>query len=202
MKDKNQEMKEMQNVVENIVSDLTKQGIKVNSAAILNIETANPNQEKSIKKVIDQAINYAIEQAVNKINNNSSVNNNSNINNTDLPRNKGISIDPEKIKVKEKCFCPSCFNFNTFEKVLSDEVGVFDKAELNLGGKKFHLKAFIGGNGEHYFMIEALENINDNTNWTSEQIQAGLSEAIKNKDYVNAQIFMDKLNNFKNQNNR
>jgi len=101
---------------------------------------------------------------------------------------------------KKVCFCSDCFNFDTFEQVLIGKPGVFDNLEVILTGKKFYLKAFIGEDKNNFFMLKEAKNAINITDWTLEQCQEGLSEAVREKDYNSAQLFMNKVNNFKNQN--
>lgn len=87
------------------------------------------------------------------------------------------------------CFCPNCFNFETFEKQLG-ETGTFDYKTLEFSnGKVFNVKYYEGKYGEQIMMQPVGEP-------TKEELQKQFEDAVKAKDYKLAQELLQKLENF------
>ncbi len=176
---------EMQRVIAEVIARLKKQGITVEATSILNLGDNKPGKE--------DAINKAVNSIYDSMAKSSFPFNKPTGENTPTP----TGLAPEN---REQCFCPGCFNFNNFEAVLANRKGVFDYMDLPISGKLFHLKAFIGEDDQNHFTIEQSRITVDTTGMTLEQLEAGLSAAVQNKEYDNAQHFMDEINYIKNQN--
>lgn len=94
----------------------------------------------------------------------------------------------------EPCFCPACFNFETFEQVLG-ETGEYDYKTIQLGKKQFQIKYYIGKYGERIMIQEAVWEIPKY--WDESRIQAELSVAVQAKDFKRAQKLLEALQNLK-----
>lgn len=102
-----------------------------------------------------------------------------------------------------KCFCPICFNFDTFEEVLKDFDGKFDYGSIELGGKTFDLKYWISPTGKEKLLVstQKKEEIKPNyENYTISDLQESLNEAVNSKNFTEAQVILDIINKTKNKN--
>jgi hypothetical protein len=128
-----QEKPEMKRVVEEIITNLGKQGIKVTEAAVLKLDDAS-TKNPATDAVVDQAVNSILQKMKGGF---------PGVKKAPLPQ----AIQPQQTvnqeqpnQVEEECFCPGCFNFESFEAKLQKFGGIFDYATVTLGGKPFDIK--------------------------------------------------------------
>lgn len=95
----------------------------------------------------------------------------------------------------EPCFCPSCFNFESFESVLG-ETGSYDYKTVTLGGKEFQIKYYNGKYQERIMMQEKEWSVP--ANWTYSMAQQALNQAVQSGEFDKAQKLLNHLNKFKN----
>jgi hypothetical protein len=187
-KDPEQEIKRM---VEAIVTNLNQRGIKVGGAAVLGIERPYPTSPDKIKDAVEQVLSKRA--------------------NTQKPAPEPRKQEPQLVKNEENvydendnvCLCPNCFNFETFEDILTPLGGKFDYQTVTLLDKKFDIKFHVDAKGRENMMISEhqeapIENKID-PRWTAEEIQIALNEAIRRKHYTVAQELLNELNNRKKQ---
>lgn len=127
------------------------------------------------------------------------------LNSAKLPSFENLLNQKQEEFKKEKCFCPNCFNFDTFEETLKDEPGAkFDYTEVTLGNKVYCIKYCISDNRKEDFMISSKdevlkaqsakkENVKDSSA-DEAVIKETLAKAVSNKDFVTAQVCLDALN--------
>lgn len=189
---------EMKQVVESLVANLAKQGVKVTDAAILSLDNDN-----TPTNVIDQAV----KSALNKLSGGFPKNFPGVFprTNTPAPTQEELKAAQEQINqaneggLKEKCFCPSCFNFETFEEVLKGEGAKFDYATVTLLGKKFDIKFYNGPEGER--MMVSPQEFKVDPAWTTDTLIGQLNNAVAQKEFDKAQILLNELNNRKTNSN-
>lgn len=179
-KNQNNPRNEMKDVVEQLVTSLSKQGVRVTDAAILNIDNSNPNPASN------QAVDASVDAIMRRISK------------SGFPgfNPKTTQPAPEAqgpVQEKQPCFCSDCFTFETFEKVLGP--GTYDYQPLTIGGKNFDVKFYSGANGEHIMMNPKEFSIDPS--WTAESIQNELNIAVAAKDFDKAQTLLNALNNLK-----
>ena len=151
---KENEKKDMREMVQNIVSNLRNRGVNVRSAAIL-----------------------------------------------DLGGNK----EPNKISKAEQnpgkqCFCPNCFRFDNFQEKLAPLGGEFGYHEFIMFGEIFQVKGHKDPKGELNIMLQKKEEEKvaiDYSKWPVENLQVELNKVIQEKDFEEAQVILNVLNNLK-----
>lgn len=172
---------EIKKVVEELINTLSQRGVKVTDAAILNLDSEKKNEamEEAFKKAFSN-LGFPFPGVTNP---------NAKEQNTEGGSDKEVSDAP--------CFCPVCFNYDTFEKVLNGKPGAkFDYAKVTLGGKEFNIKFYDGPYGEN--MIIAPNEFKIDPDWTTDTLIGQLNNAVAQKDFNKAQILLNELNNRKN----
>ena len=117
-----------------------------------------------------------------------------------MNKDSGPRGEPE---FKGKCFCPVCFNFDTFEEVLKDLGGRFDYGSILLGGKIFDLKYWISPTGKEKLIVspQKKEEVGPSyDNLPLENLQEALNIAVNSRDFSEAQVILDAINKTKNKN--
>ena len=175
-KDSEQEMKDM---VATIITNLGQKGIKVDSAAVLKMSGNTQDAEKVIQDTLKvQEVKSEKKQGqTQKVN----------------------AGNQAPYGLGDSCFCPNCFRFDNFEKVLTPLGGEFDYVSFSLLGKIFDLKFHRDAKGRENMMIEENTEAKIAPELTVEEIQNSMNEAIQRKDFDVAQRLLDELNNRKNQ---
>ena len=126
--------KEIEDIVQQIIKELNRKGIKVEAASTLKI-----NEDKKENKPFD------FEDILEKI---------KGLKKLDT-FNKAEDLQKEFVKKcnessdPEECYCPNCFNFESFEKKLSKRKGTFDYKSVTLNGKEFDIKYWTDGVDEN-----------------------------------------------------
>lgn len=183
----------MKNLVESLVKGLQKQGVKVDSAAILKIPNSNAEQEKKINNIVDDILGNmgkmgfpTGEEKRNPLQNEA----------TDMK----VAETQEQNQAKDpgQCYCPNCFNFETFESVLSKRGGTFDYATVKLGGKEFDIKFWTDGQDDN-LMISPKAQPKFEPQGTLEELQVQLNQAVQERAYDKAQALITLINTIKNQ---
>jgi hypothetical protein len=183
----------MKNLVETLVKELQNQGIKVDAAAILNI----PNS-KGKDEVIDKTVNDILSKMGNMgfpTEPKTATTPGRGLDNPVSDLRKEVTQLSNQLKDPEQCYCPNCFNFETFEQVLTKRGGKFDYVTVQLGGKNFNIKYWTDGNDEN-IMISPEEQ---KPTGTLEELQVQLNQAVQEKDYNKAQVLINMINELKNQ---
>ena len=179
---------DMKKLVEGLVKNLQSRGINVKSAAFLELgdKSQAPTQQPptplpgqvdmgKVKNILDTLAANGIR-----------------------PSQPTQQIqDPNK--GQEKCYCPDCFNFTSFEEVLREEGSIFDYLEIKLNGQQFAVKYHLSPGGVERVMIQKAIAVNL-ANLTTEQLQAELTEAVQHKEFSNAQQILNEINLRKNKN--
>ena len=175
---------------------LANQGIKVDSAAILNIPNSNGKDE-----VIDKTVNDILKKMGNmgfptepKATTDKPVRG---LDNPVSDLRKEVTQLSNQLKDPEQCYCPNCFNFETFEKVLEKRGGTFDYATVKLGGKDFDIKYWTDGEDENLMISPVTPEFKPEG--TLEELQIQLNQAVQEKAYDKAQALITLINNIKNQ---
>jgi len=190
---------EMKQVVESLVANLAKQGVKVTNAAILSLGDDN---------VPTNVIDEAVKNAVSKLGLGGLAKKFPGVfprTNTPAPTQEEVKAAQEQINQvnqeapAEKCFCPSCFNFETFEEVLKGEGAQFDYQTVTLLGKKFDIKFYNGPEGEK--MMVSPQTFQIDPEWTTDTLIGQLNNAVAQKEFDKAQILLNELNNRKTNSN-
>ncbi len=169
----------MKSMVEQLVKDLKLKGVKVNSAAILNMEDTDLGKSKDAPD-FDQII----KNAINKVREKQS-------------QKENKEEENKKRESNEPCFCPNCFNFENFEENLKGDGANFYYADVKLGGKVFNIKYYSGPYGKQFLAQE--QGFKLDPQFNLEQLQELLSTAVANKRYDEAQTIVDAINKIKNQ---
>lgn len=180
---------EMKDLVTDLVKQLQASGVQVNGAAYLNL--GNDKASPAVNEQIDQAVKNAM-QKIGGIP----------MPGLKPPARENIEVKETPAETQERCFCPNCFRFETFEQTLDGLGGNFYYHDFELGGVKFTAKFW-----EHpvtkqrYMMVEETIEIRPEnlTVANIENIQANINTAVQMKDFHQAQIFLDQLNQLKNQ---
>lgn len=186
---------EMKSLVEQMIAGLKQRGINVTDAAVLSF--GNQPNGQATAQTVAQATTPSGPEAVKQM--------------IEGLRKKGFNIafpgqqtqdqpvNGEQPKVQ--CYCPECFNFDTFEQVLSNIPGTFDKVEITLGGKPFTIKYHrTDANGLENIMISEKKEKVDLSALNIDQLQQGLNIAVQNKDFDTAQLYLNAINETKNKN--
>lgn len=175
---------EMKKVVENLVSSLSKAGVKVQSAAVLDLGDA-PNVNEAFKNAMANAgFKYTGEKPAFE-------------NQTENKQNSEQEQDK-----KEACFCPNCFHFEAFEEMLSLLPGnkKFYYQEIDVEGEKFTVKICKSDERGVEFMIgkkpeEKLTPTGvDLSSLTSVELTNMLNRSVKEKHFNVAQQLLNEIN--------
>lgn len=183
---KNEEMKK---VVESLIQGLAKQGIKVDGAAVLNMGKSLSDEEEDI---VDKTVQTILNKA-----------NDSRADGSKPPFVQRPTAQPplyesdvkQEKEIKEACFCPDCFTFENFEKIinLENKGGSFDYKTVELGGKLFDIKYHKGPTDERMMISPQKETAPDLSSFSREMLQENLNIAVQNKDFSMAQEFLNAL---------
>lgn len=177
---------EFKDMMNELIDNLKKNGMSVANAAILDMgDKNNPNIDQEVSRVLREMGKARFPGTTMPT---------GQMNKDDGPRG-----EPE---FKGKCFCPVCFNFDTFEEVLKDLGGSFDYTSVNLGGKVFDLKYWISPTGKEKLIVSLHKEESKETYEGSslEELQTYLNEAVGAKDFTEAQVILDIINKTKNKN--
>jgi len=185
----------MKNIVETIVKGLKAQGINVDSAAILNIPGAknNPVQEKKISDIVDEVLGNIGKMGFPI----GSPKPSRGLDNEASDMRKVDTQAANQAKDPEQCYCPNCFNFETFESVLTPRGGTFDYATVKLGGKEFDIKFWSDGQDDNLMISPRQPKFEPQG--TLEELQIQLNQAVQERAYDKAQALITLINNIKNQ---
>jgi len=173
----------MQQMVQNLIKDLNAQGIKVEGAAVLKLDSGN---EKQVTEAIKRNINLPGFPVLAEINDQS----------------QGQSQDQlrqesQEEKVAKQWWCKNCFNFGNFEERLQQFAGQFAYAAVEFFGKIYDIKFHKTLDGKETMMVNERKYTVD-TNWNAQKIQEELNMAVVNKEFDKAQLLLSALNNIKN----
>lgn len=184
----------MKNIVETLVKGLKSQGINVDSAAILKIPGTNTAQDKTIDSIVNEVLGNMGKMGFPTGNAKPS----RGLDNEASDVRKVDTQMANQAKDPEQCYCPNCFNFETFEQVLGKRNGKFDYAEVTLGGKEFEIKFWTDGQDDN-LMISPKAQPKFEPKGTLEELQVQLNQAVQNREYDQAQVLITMINNIKNQ---
>lgn len=184
----------MKNIVESLVKGLKNQGINVDSAAILKIPGANAAQEKTIDSIVNSVLGNMGKMGFPTGN----AKQNRGLDNEASDVRKVDTQMANQAKDPEQCYCPNCFNFETFEAVLSKRGGTFDYATVKLGGKEFDIKFWSDGQDDN-LMISPKPQPKFEPQGTLEELQVQLNQAVQERAYDKAQALITLINTIKNQ---
>lgn len=179
--------------METLVKGLKAQGVNVGSAAILNIPGANAAQDKKINNIVDQVLGNMgkIGFPTGNAKPSRGLDNEA----SDIRKVKTQVVN--QIKDPGQCYCPNCFNFETFESVLTPRGGTFDYATVTLGGKEFEIKFWSDGQDDNLMISpKALPKFKPGT---LEELQIQLNQAVQERAYDKAQALITLINTTKNQ---
>lgn len=182
------EFREMMN---SFIDHLKSNGLSVSNAAILNLGGDGSQDDK---KQVEQEVARVLRE-MGKARFPGGAMPSGEMNKDNGPR--GV---PE---FKGKCFCPMCFNFDTFEEVLKDLGGNFDYATVQLGGKLFDLKYWISPTGKEKIIVSPQKKQEVGPSYDNlplEKLQEALNIAVNSKDFSEAQVILDAINKTKNKN--
>lgn len=194
----NNGQKDMKTFVENLVASFTQKGIKVASAAIIKFEDDQPiigNRPSEVEKAVNNVLNTInkdgfLDKKTSRVNKTTETP-------IPVPTPKTETPTQETKEKDETCFCPECFNFNTFEEILGSKEGNFDYSSVTLGGREFNIKYWTNGNKE-YIMINP-KKLEVNEKLTLDQLQEALNSAVQMRDFKASQAIVNRINELKNQ---
>lgn len=184
---------DMKKVVEQLVTNLKRNGVKVTSAAVLNLET--------------QANQNAVDKAVNNIM--TKVNSLKPAPMPPLPTTPGLPPLPPMPNIKQegteirKCMCPNCFNFDSFEERLGEPGSIFDYTTFTLNNIEFEVKYHLSPSGEENVMAAKKDRDNGKVDYSTmsvEQLEVELSKAVQNKEFQKSQLLLNAIQQLRNQN--
>lgn len=184
----------MKNLVETLVQGLKNQGINVDSAAILKIPGANATQDRKINDIVDQVLGNMGKMGFPT----GSAKQTRGLDNEASDMRKVDTQIANQAKDPEQCYCQNCFNFETFEQVLSKRGGTFDYATVKLGGKEFDIKFWTDGQDDN-LMIAPKAQPKFEPKGTLEELQVQLNQAVQERAYDKAQALITLINTIKNQ---
>lgn len=179
------EFREMMN---SFIDHLKSNGLSVSNAAILNLGSEGSQDDK---KQVEQDVARVLREM-------GKARFPGAMPSGEMNKDNGPRGVPE---FKGKCFCPVCFNFDTFEEVLKDLGGKFDYNQVELGGKLFNLKYWISPTGKEKLLVSPVKKEEVKKTYegcTLEELQTYLNEAVSAKDFTEAQIILDIINKTKN----
>ena len=180
---------EIKQVVEDIITNLGKKGIRVTDAAVLSLDNLNPQNSQAVDRAVSDVLKKMSGMGFPGIKKPFTPQPNS------MPPVQQQDQPGQQDEAREECFCRECFNFETFEQKLGTEGNRFDYATVTLGGKPFDIKYCIGPRGEN-IMISPKEYKVD-PQWTTDTLIGELNNAVAQKQYDKAQILLNELNNRK-----
>lgn len=179
---------EFREIMNQFIDQLKSNGLNVSGAAILDLGGNDDRQQvqgevSRVLREMGKAGFPGVNMPVGQMN-----------------KDSGPRGEPE---FKGKCFCPVCFNFDTFEEVLKDLGGQFDYTSVELGGKLFNLKYWVSPTGKEKLVVspQKKEEVRPNyEGYTLEDLQEFLNEAVSSKNFTEAQVILDTINKTKNKN--
>lgn len=184
---------DMKKFVENLIQQLKASGIQVNSAALLNLSgngEGKPNLTPPLPGQVD----------MNKVN---SILKEMRDGGFPQPSNLKRELDLEKgdseDDVKTKCFCPNCYNYDTFESVHQEDGSIFDQGEVKLNGFTFKVKYHLGIDGSENFIIKKDTTV-DLSGFGFTELQAELTKAVQDKNFAYSQQILNEIQERKNKN--
>jgi hypothetical protein len=188
MQNQNQDMKKL---VENLVKQLQANGIEVNAAAILNL---SGNKEEGKPNIVPPPLPGQVD--MNKVNDILKE-----LRMGGFPSNLSPELDLEKGDggEKVKCFCPNCYNYDTFESVHQEEGSKFDYGEVKLNGFTFRVKYHLGGDGNENLIIKKDTSV-DLSNMGLTELQAELTKSVQDKNFTYSQQILNEIQERKNKN--
>lgn len=114
------------------------------------------------------------------------------INIDDFKKSQKQDPSPTETKaLREECFCPDCFNFETFELKLSPKGGNFEYKTVELMGEEFEIKFHKDAKGEENMMIQKKRVVNEES---PEKLKEALNSAVQRQDWESAQSLIDRIN--------
>lgn len=181
---------EMKKVVESLIQGLAKQGIKVDGAAVLNMGKSLSNEEEDI---VDKTVQTILNKA-----------NDSRSDGSKPPFVQRPTAQPplyesnevQEKEIKEACYCPDCYTFENFEKIINLEnkgAGEFFYETIKLGGKLFDIKYYRNSTDEKMMISPQKETVPDLSSFSREMLLENLNLAVQNKDFSMAQEFLNAL---------
>lgn len=213
-----QENEDFKRTVESMIDSLKKSGVNVKEAAILNFDKDTPDE--LIDKSIGESLRKTYGDKVQKMEKpefekpsekkqlpaaelqrlNDFISETIKNKKDDLKKlmNDSIAKTIQEAKIKEDpggkkevCYCPNCFNFNTFESVLSQTPGgEFHYAGFKVGGKDFVVKYWRNEEiGKEQLMIMPKEDYK----LTEAELLPLLNKAIEQGNFKIAQEIAQKL---------
>jgi hypothetical protein len=169
----------MQSIMSQVINQLKARGIKVNGAAILDLNGQPNTDEPPINPFADKALKEIFEKI------------NEKVKSASMPENT-----EERSEDNIPCFCPNCLKFENFEEVLGKNMN-YSYSEFQVGGKTFKVKYAVDPkNGEEELVIQEQEPSTENM--SRESLQEQLNLAVQNKQFNKAQLFLTALNKLKN----
>jgi len=176
------ENEKMKGMVESLVANLGKAGVKVNSAAILNMEDDNsPASQKAFMEAMQKSgFQPGGPQP-------------------ELREGKKAAQANIAEEELQFCGCPNCFTFESFEKMLSLMPGNknFYYQEIDVEGEKFDLKICKSDARGVEFMIgkrPAPITSTDFEKYTTQDLTEALNVAVKQKDFGVSQVILTEIN--------
>ena len=170
---------------------LSNQGIKVAGVAVLKIPDSK-GKEETIDKTVDNILSKMSKEGFPGI-----LEPKEGFNNEAIEMLKVNTQKANQASDPDQCYCPECFNFETFEEVLSKRNGNFDYASVKLGGKQFDIKYWTDGKDENIMISPYKEKVAKEL--SMEDLQTALNEAVSAKQYDQAQALITRINELKNQ---
>lgn len=155
--------KEIKEIVEDIISGLKNQGVNVTDAAVLKIKDG---EQPEVSDAVD---NFLKQMGATQ---------------------PGNAPDDVTATGRNRCFCPDCFTFDTFEEMLAHEGAIFDYNQVKLDGKVFNVKYYKGKFGQHIMLTEDQPVKSTSVS----ELQMQLNEAVAAKDFGRAQVILNELN--------
>ncbi len=198
MAEEKNEDQDFKDVVGKMVETLKKSGLNVSGAAVMQLD-GNVNDEQ-IEQALGDSLKKVYGKSSNKIVNvpTTSTNDQSNImDKMSQFISETVKMNEEISNNKEICYCPNCFNFNTFEEVLSRiPGGVFSYTEFTVAGKEFIVKYWKHAEKDReQMMIEAKEDYVA----SESELQEALKVALSRKDYEAVALVTKRLQEIQNE---
>jgi hypothetical protein len=185
---------DMKKFVENLVQQLQQQGIKITGAALLNLGDNSEGKPK-----MDPPFN-GTSVAPGFIDREKMIKALEGMKSMGFPMPKGFmegQIPSEDSEGKQKCFCPNCYSYETFEDTHREEGSMFDYGELKLNGFIFKVKYHQGADGQENLIIKK-DTTTDLSSLDLNELQSELTEAVQDKDFVYSQQILNEIQQRKN----
>lgn len=206
--EKNQRRLALKQMVEQLARGLEKSGVEVTSGAIIDTKngTIEGFGEKPPKEVLEKIMSTFAQKNEKRedkrLPNEEEISKLAKFIVNKVTQMAGISSSntEEDKEDGEQCLCPNCDRYENFENIYKDVPGKFDFKNIELAGKPFAIKYFISNDGETEDMIVrdlTKGNREELKALTLEELQKALNIAIQNKDFRQAQEFLDAIQQIK-----